>query len=456
MAKKKQTKEPVVNSLTGLASGLSSTTSWTPMINQQTPAFVNNRWDLVFNNRQLLTELYIEHGLIQTLVDMPVDDAFRHGFEIKSEQIDEDDIKTIMHYIDAENINSKIAQVMKWARLYGGGGLVTMTNQDFTKELNIGKINEFTELDFYAADLWELNMSYYNANPMMKDLNGDQPYMFYGEPVHKSFVAKVKGKEAPSLHRNKFRGWGMTEIERFMRSFNSYLKNTNVIYELLDEAKIDVFKIDGFNNAMISQQGTAAVQNRVQAANQIKNYLNALTMDTKDEYDQKQMQFAGLSDMLQQIRMGVAADLKMPITKLFGVSSAGFNSGEDDIENYNAMVESEVRAKAKHIIIYVVQMVCAKLFGFVPDDIEVEFPPLRVLSSEQEENVKNSKTDRLLRLFEVGLITAEEAQEAINRDNLLGVKVDVTGEATPLFSKDDGMPSDDMTSGSSSLEAKDV
>lgn len=433
MAKKKQANEQVVNSLTGLASGLFSSTTFTPTINQQAPAFINNRWCLVFNNRALLTELYIEHGLIQTLVDMPVDDAFRKGYEVKSEQLDEKDITDVMRYMERNNVNDKIMQVLKWARLYGGGGLVTMTNQDYTKPFDPNKLSEFTELDFYAADLWELNMSYYNANPTMKDLNSDQPYMFYGEQLHKSFVGKVKGKEAPSLYRNKFRGWGMTEIERFMRSFNSYLKNTNVIYELLDEAKIDVFKIDGFNNAMVTPQGTSAVQNRVQAANQIKNYLNALTMDTKDEYDQKQMQFNGLSDMLQQIRMGVAADLKMPITKLFGVSSAGFNSGEDDIENYNAMVESEVRAKSKHIIIHVIQTVCAKLFGFVPDDIEIEFPPLRVMSSEQEENVKNAKTDRLLRLFETGLITAEEAQEAINRDNLLSVKVDVTGEATPLY-----------------------
>ena len=31
-------------------------------------------------------------------------------------------------------------------------------------------------------------------------------------------------------------------------------------------------------------------------------------------------------------------NLKMPITKLFGISAAGFSSGEDDIENYNSMI----------------------------------------------------------------------------------------------------------------------
>jgi len=66
-------------------------------------------------------------------------------------------------------------------------------------------------------------------------------------------------------------------------------------------------------------------------------------MDMKDDYEQKQITFTGLSDVLSQIRYGIAADVKMPMAKLFGMSASGFNSGEDDIENYNAMIESSVR-----------------------------------------------------------------------------------------------------------------
>ena len=440
MAKNKTDNEKLNNSLTGLVQGIANTS----MINQQIPAIVNNRYSLVSNNRVLLNELYVEHGLIQTLVDAPVDDAFRGGFSVKSDgQLDEDNIADILQFMETEDITSKIVQVMKWARLFGGGGLVAMTNQDPEKELNIERISEFSSLDFYAADLWELNMQYYNQN-QAKEMDIENPYQFYGKNLHKSMVYAVKGKEAPSLVRPKFRGWGMSEVERMMRSFNQYTKNNNVIFELLDEAKIDIYKIDGFNNSLTSQGGTIGIQNRVQSANEIKNYLNALTMDTKDEYEQKQMNFAGLGDMLSQVRMGIASDLKMPITKLFGVSSAGFNSGEDDIENYNAMVESEVRAKSKHIIIHVVKMVSAKLFGFVPDDVEIEFPPLRVLSAEQEETVKDKKMNRLLLAFQTGVITTEEVQESINADNLIPVKVDVTGEANPINVETKGMPREDI------------
>ena len=160
----------------------------------------------------------------------------------------------------------------------------------------------------------------------------------------------------------------------------------------------------------------------------IKNYVNAVTMDVNDEYEQKTMNFAGLGEMLTQIRMGVASDLKMPMTKLFGISSAGFNSGEDDIENYNSMIEHEVRAKIKPMCSQVVQMLCANKFGMVPDDIEIKFPPLRILSAEQEENVKNSQFQRVMDAFNGGVIDAETAKLAINEGDLLGVDVEVNDD----------------------------
>jgi phage-related protein (TIGR01555 family) len=383
----------------------------------------NNRYYYIFNNRILLNTLYIEHGIIQTLIDQPVDDAFRGGIEIKSNQLDDNNISELKQKMDTDNVLQKIGQTIKWGRLFGGGGLVIVTSQDPEKPFNINKVNEFTPIDFYPADLWELNLSFYSENPT-EDLNSDTPYMFYGKPLHESRVLKFKGKEAPSMMRRRFRGWGMTEVERLIRSFNQYLKNNDVIFDLLDEAKVDVYKLENYNTSMLSNQ-EGAIQDQIQMSNMLKNYLNALVMDKEDDYEQKQVTFAGLGDMLGEIRKGIASDVKIPVTKLFGVSSAGFNSGEDDIENYNSMVDGEVRSKSKSIVIETIRIYCQKLFGFVPEDIEIEWKPLRVLNSEQEENVKNAKANRLLSLFSSGLVDTKTAKEVINRDDLISVDVKI-------------------------------
>jgi hypothetical protein len=122
----------------------------------------------------------------------------------------------------------------------------------------------------------------------------------------------------------------------------------------------------------------------------------------------------------------------MPLTKVFGISSAGFNSGEDDIENYNAMVESEIRAKLKHPIMRMVQVRCQKMFGFVPDDLKIEFKPLRMLSAEQEENVKNSQFQRLIAAKTAGEIDSLEFRNAVNSNNLLPIKLDIAKEMVGL------------------------
>ena len=399
-----------------------------PQINKLGTALQNNRYDLIFNNRSLLAQLYVEHGLIQTLIDQPVLDAFRSGIEIKTGQLSPEQIEELEKELEKEKAYSRIEDCLKWGRLFGGSGLVILTDENMEKPLFLETITADTKLTLYPADLWELNLQWYENRPQVDDLPMDLPYMFYGRRVHKTRVLQYKNKEAPSFLRRRMRGWGMTEVERFIRSFNQYLKNHNVIFELLDEAKIDVFKMNDFNAAAASANGAKVVEDRVQMANMLKSHLSSLLLDKEDEYEQKQMNFAGLGDMLTQIRMGVAADLKMPITKLFGVSSAGFNSGEDDIENYNSMIESEIRTKAKPITMKVIEIYCQKLFNYIPDDLAIEFNPLRILSAEQEETVKDSKLNRILAAQGSGLISPEQAKEAINKDNLLPIKIDATNE----------------------------
>lgn len=436
MADEKE-EEQKLNSMGGLIDNLSSSFMFGggAALSQTSPLFFNNRWYMVSNDRQLLSEMYAEHGLVQVLVEQPVDDGFRGGFEIKSSQLDGNDIEKIWQYFEENKVVYSITQGMKWSRLYGGGGVLVIVPQDQETPLRLESLRPTTPIIFRAVDMWELYQDKINIEGDMSVLNPeDEYYHYYGQRVHKSRVHILKGKEAPSFIRPRLRGWGMSELERLVRSINQFLKNQNVIYELLDEAKIDVYKMEGFNSALASKSGSDKVSQRIQFANTLKNYNNALTMDAKDDYSQKVMNFSGLDAMLAQIRTGVAADLKMPVTKLFGMSAAGFNSGEDDIENYNSMIEGEVRAKCKHTCIAMVKVACQQLFGFVPEDIAISFPPLRILNAEQEENVKEKQAKRVLDFFDRGLIEALDAKKAINKDSLLSVEVTETDE---VFKEDE-------------------
>ena len=412
------------NSLDGFAEhigtwGLNSN-PFAPQNSRLDTMFVNTRWALVTNFRSILSEAYAEFGIVQTLVDQPVSDAFRTGYIVKTDQLDDSQKRKLYYYIERNRINEIIMEAFNWSRLFGGSGIIINTDQKPDTPLDYSKITEDSPLEFLAADMWELYTDIPMWNPW-ENMSQASTYNYYGMRLNRSRVLPIMGKKPPSFIRNRLRGWGMSELERVVRSINSYLKNQDLIFELLDEAKVDVYQLNGFNTAMLTSQGTRVAEKRVQTANTLKSYLNALVLDTSDKYEQKQLSFNGLSDILNQIRQGVAADLKMPLTKLFGVSAAGFNSGEDDIENYNSMIESEVRSKAKPVVVSVLEVICQKLFGFIPDDMNIEFKSLRILSAEQEENMKNSKFNRLIEAVANGLATPEQFMVGCNNEDLLPI-----------------------------------
>lgn len=396
-------------------------------LSQVDTLFKNNRWYLISNMRQLLSEIYAEHGIIQTIVDVPVDDALRGGVEIKTEQLDEKELEKLKVEIEQDDDYNTIALAAKWNRLYGGGGILIMTDQDPAEPLNVEAINEQTPMEFRAVDMWELFWDKQNTESYDRTIQEQkfEYYSYYGIKVHKSRVMVLKGITPPSFIRPRLRGWGLSVVEAFVRSINQYLKANGLTFEVLDEFKLDIFKIEGLSTSLMQPNGANKVRERVALANHQKNFQNALTMDAKDDYVQKQLSFAGISDTMTGIRMQIASDLRMPLTKIFGISAAGFSSGEDDIENYNAMIESHIRGKLKHIILKLIGIKCQKLFGMVPEDLSLEFKPLRMLSAEQQENVKTQQHTRLLSTVQAGMMTVKEFKEACNKNNLLPVTLDV-------------------------------
>ncbi len=410
------------NSISDLATAFqqSNLTSFNPII-------ANNIYAPLTLDWLTLSYMYKTHGVIQTAIEMPVLDALRGGIEISSAQLEPEDIKDLLDFFEDHDLFQLIVETATWARLFGGAGLiVNVMDQDPAKPLKMKKSD--ADVQFYAANRWEFGVGYRAADPRslatMPTANFDARYSdryeFYGKPLDRSHVFDMAGKAPPSLLKWQLQGWGMSEVERMVEDFNAFIKTKNVLYELLEEAKIDVFSMAGFNDSLLTQEGTARVFNRVQRANQLKNFNKALMLDKDDTYDQKQIAFTGLAEVMKENRIGIASALRMPFSKLFGTTAGGSglaNSGQDDLENYNAMVESEVRQKLKPIMRRLMKLACVHLFG-TEFDLDFAFKPLRVLSDVEMEAVKTSKQARITGLYSLGLYTPQEAMDELVKEKL--------------------------------------
>jgi uncharacterized protein len=419
-----------LSNVLGLGYGVGGGNPFVPEISQTNTIFINLRWYLISNMRQVLSQAYVELGLIKTVVDVPVDDGFRNGVRIKSKQLAEEEIQKLQIAIEKDNDIGIYAQAQKWNRLFGGAGVITLTGENWEEPLDIENIQPNDIIGFRAVDMWELygdRQNLENGEGNLEDIHSEF-YSYYGKKIHKSRVHILKGLEAPSFIRPRLRGWGFSVLESILRPVNQYLKTEDLIFEVLDEFKIDYYKFKGLVNTLMSPQGEQLVQQRIKCTNAGKNFNNAVVLDSEDDWQQKELSFTGIAETLTSIRMGVACALRMPLTKIFGISASGFSSGQDDIENYNSMVEGEVRAKSRPGIVNMVKIRSQQLFGFIPDDISIDFEPLRILSAEQQENVKTQQFSRLMQAVSAGHMTEKEFKDACNKEELLCIQIDTSVE----------------------------
>lgn len=377
----------------------------------------NNIYAPLTLNWTLLTYMYKTHGVLQAAIDMPVQDAFRGGVEVQSAELDKDDLKTMTDFLERESILTTFKQAEIWTRLYGGGGLIINAGGAPETPLNM---KDLRNLKIYAANRWELVAPQRQA----------EYYTFYGVRVHRSRVMTMISKEAPYILRWTLQNWGMSELERLVEPFNIFLRTQNAIYDLLKEAKIDVFQFEGLASQLATNAGTQRTLNRITLMNRAKNNGNAILLDMKDKFEQKQMTFAGLAEIWKENRINLASTMRIPMTKLFGLSASGFSSGEDDIENYNAMVESEIREHVKPAVRQLLEIVMAHLFGD-SFDFSFNFKPLRVLGAVEEEGVKTQKYNRYKSMYDCGQLTDQEFAEVCQKEGLIPIETDVARGAEP-------------------------
>lgn len=495
MAKKKISTEKVSNSMAGLVSGIipgqtnGRTGSISPnKINDTKSLSLQVRNEFITLNYALLSHLYQQFGIIQSLVEVPVLDAFRGGvkfvgyekkvivpkkrknifrfwnaeddkkdpekekFDLYEEQLKrreqwekdlakedekakkEDDeyfreaitgeeIRRMEIYIRRAEVWSKVQQALFWKRLYGGSALVILDGRDPGTPLEMKNINEDTELEFYVTDNWEISNTEPTAETLaVVDWMSDTPFTLRGHKIHKSRVILFKGKDFPPLYRAIGRGWGMSILEPLVRTLNKSIKNENVIFELLDEAKIDIFRFYGLNDALQDDNATQAITKRVGYASMVKNYMKALLLDSEDEYAQKQIHFNGLADLREDGRVDVAADARITMNKLYGMSPAGFNSGEADRETYADTVEAEIRIPTEAAIIKLLEIIGKKVLG-KELDFDLTWEPLIRTSEYEAEKIKTLQLANLNEANMWGRITNKEWQEAVNKYGLLGIDV---------------------------------
>lgn len=383
-------------------------------------AYNNVSMNVITLQQMLLTYLYKTYGTLAKVVDIPVDDAYkRGGFELSADTLGEKETEELEKELRKNQDIKIIKQAQRWARLFGGGAVVAIDGNRLDVPLNPDRL-EGKELKFLAVDRWQLSYSMPDVNipggtwqlvNYNKDMDG-------AKNIHPTRVFVVQGKDAPYIVSRQVQGWGISVYEQIFQDMSQFFKSRNVLFELLDEAKTDVLKLNSLQTALTSDVGERAVQRMVDLIANNKNYKSQITLSTNDDYEQKQISFGGLAEILKEIRVMMAGSVNMPVNKLWGEGVTGFGSGEDSLENYNSQIENEIRTPAEPLIEWMLKLRCYQLFGREVEDLNFEWKSLRVMSSIDEQNVKDKKFASAMQMYDRQLLTPQEVMEYLKRQDI--------------------------------------
>ena len=339
-------------------------------------------------------------------------------------------VKALLMAAKEQRLYDALKSAAIWGRVFGGGAVIINTPDSAGRPdepLDLRRLRKGDRIDWIVADCWELmgcTADVQVSSPdTMVNWQEDCPFNYYGQKIHKSRVLLFRGKDIPSMYRPLGRGWGMSYFEHLARTLTITWKAQNSRAELLDDAKTDIYMLKGLNQQATNPALNQALRNRLRIIQETKNYGSGVALDSEDEFRQKQTSFSGFDKMQEQDRYDCAADARIVMTKLYGMTPGGFSNGDNDRASYEDMVRSEVQNPCVPNLITAFKVLAKTTIG-EEMDVDVDFPPLTKDKMETDIKTKQETYNLCIKALAYGSITPGQFARIMNeKDVFFGVEV---------------------------------
>lgn len=370
-------------------------------------------------NYQLLTSLYRENWIVQNIIETIPGDMIRKWYTLKCNVAPE--------YVDAlqrlerkVHLRKSLLEGMYWGRLYGGAaGIIMVRGQDdLTQPLDYDLILPGCFLGLMILDRWsgiypEMGQV---TDPSDPDFELPEYYTIRDEEsgtliskVHHSRILRFTGRELPYNEKIMETYWGESELEAI---YSELVKRDNVsgnIASLTFRANVNYLETDSLDQ-MLAVNNTEAQRRfwqTLQTQSVIESNFGTRLVNKGDVMHNTQYTFTGLADVYDRVMMDVAGAAKTPVTKLFGRSPAGMNAtGESDMNNYYDYIDGLRENQLRPLLERLLPIMALSAWGTVPDDLDIDFPPLQTPNSSEIADIVEKKTQAILAAFQSDLIDA--------------------------------------------------
>lgn len=359
---------------------------------------------------ELLTMYYEGDGLFAKIIDTPAEEAIKHGFTLEStkDQKIEDFYTEALDELDWEET---AMTAIRWARLFGGSIAVMMINdgRGIDEPLDWRNIRSIDDIRVYDRSViqpdYQSMFSYDPRDPFRtRGSRLGMPEFYHVTSrtgtftVHDSRCLVFQNGILPENTTNSiYQLWGIPEYVRINRAIRDAEVAHGSATKLLDRSVQAVYKMKDLAAELATEEGEDRVLRRLQTIDMARGLLNSITIDSEGEdYDFRQFQFSGVSDVIDSTCNFLSALTSIPQTILFGRSPAGMNAtGDADLENWYNYLERIQKRMVKKNLRYLLSVIfqAGVRTGEVDEvpKIKVEFNPLWSLSDTEQADLDQKR-----------------------------------------------------------------
>jgi predicted ABC-type ATPase len=168
----------------------------------------------------------------------------------------------------------------------------------------------------------------------------------------------------------------------------------------------------------------------MQGINWMMNNFGMTVIGANDDFAQHQYTFTGINDVYESFMLDLAGACEIPVTRLFQRDPAGLNAtGESDLTNYYDMIEEKQETYLRPVLDKLLPVIAMSAWGYVPEDLDYKFNPLRKADPKENADLSKSITDSVIAAFNAGLISQQVAlKEMRQQSELTGMWSNITDE----------------------------
>ncbi|WP_426163073.1 anti-CBASS protein Acb1 family protein [Sandarakinorhabdus sp. DWP1-3-1] len=363
---------------------------------------------------------YRSSWLTRKIVDVPPRDMTRSW---RDWQAQPDEIETIEREERRLCLKAKLLRALILSRLFGGGALILGVAQGLPSDpLAPGSLRKGGLQFVHVVSRYQLSYDRLDLDPLSPA---------YGEPVmwrmtgqgstaniHPSRVIAFRGQRAPegsSLAVDAF--WG----DPIMQSIGDAVANADLAQAgfatLINEASQDIIGIPDLMQSVASAEYEALLMRRLALAQLSKSTHRALIKDAAETWEQRQVSWAGMPDVINTYLNVVAGAADIPVTRLLGTSPGGLGStGAGEERDYLAMIGSQQDSELRPALDRIDDVMLPSLFGTRPADVYWTFAALVQETPKQKIDTEKAAADTLKTYGDGGLVPMDVlAKVAANR-----------------------------------------